>query len=57
MGPPLIGYIAEAFSLRYSYGVFACFGLLMFVMVGRLSLLKKHAQPNLSKHIFTEFAF
>lgn len=41
MGPPLIGYIAEAFSLRYSYGVFACFGLLMFVMVGRLSLFKE----------------
>lgn len=40
MGPPLIGYIAEVFSLRYSYGVFACFGLLMFVMVGRLSLFK-----------------
>ncbi len=40
MGPPLIGYIAEAFSLRYSYGVFACFGLLMFAMVGRLSLFK-----------------
>lgn len=41
MGPPLIGYIAEAFSLRYSYGVFACFGLLMFGMVGRLSLFKE----------------
>jgi len=41
MGPPLIGYIAEAFSLRYSYGVFACFGLLMFCMVGRLSLFKE----------------
>lgn len=40
MGPPLIGYIAEIFSLRYSYGVFACFGLLMFIMVGRLSLFK-----------------
>src|SRR5690606_23642702 len=32
LGPPLIGYIAEIFSLRYSYGVFAFFGLLMFVM-------------------------
>ncbi|MCS4227728.1 MFS transporter [Sphingobacterium sp. BIGb0165] len=41
MGPPLIGYIAEVFSLRYSYGVFACFGLLMFGMVGRLSLFKE----------------
>ncbi|WP_454881936.1 MFS transporter [Sphingobacterium detergens] len=41
MGPPLIGYIAEVFSLRYSYGVFACFGLLMVGMVGRLSLFKE----------------
>ncbi|RKE45594.1 MFS transporter [Sphingobacterium detergens] len=45
MGPPLIGYIAEVFSLRYSYGVFACFGLLMFGMVGRLSLFKE-TQPH-----------
>lgn len=45
MGPPLIGYIAEVLSLRYSYGVFACFGLLMFGMVGRLSLFKE-PQPN-----------
>lgn len=45
MGPPLIGYIAEVLSLRYSYGVFACFGLLMFGMVGRLSLFKE-TQPN-----------
>lgn len=45
MGPPLIGYIAEVLSLRYSYGVFACFGLLMFGMVGRLSLFRE-PQPN-----------
>lgn len=38
MGPPLIGYIAEAFSLRYSFGLFACFGLLMFVLTSRLSV-------------------
>lgn len=38
MGPPLIGYIAEAFSLRYSFGVFACFGLLMFALTSRLSV-------------------
>ena len=42
MGPPLIGYIAEALSLRYSYGIFACFGLLMFGMVGRLSIFKEN---------------
>ncbi|MCW8311062.1 MFS transporter [Sphingobacterium sp. InxBP1] len=44
MGPPLIGYIAEVFSLRYSYGIFACFGLLMFFMVGRLSLFKENQE-------------
>lgn len=36
MGPPLIGYIAEAFSLQYSFALFACFGLLMFVLTSRL---------------------
>ena len=36
MGPPLIGYIAELFSLRYSFGVFAFFGLLMLVLTTRL---------------------
>lgn len=40
MGPPLIGYIAELFDLRYSYGVFACFGLIMVVMVGRMKVFK-----------------
>lgn len=40
MGPPLIGYIAELFDLRYSYAVFACFGLIMIVMVGRMKVFK-----------------
>lgn len=40
IGPPLIGYIAEIFSLRYSFGVFALFGLLMFFMTSRLSIFK-----------------
>ncbi len=41
MGPPLIGYIAEAFDLRYSYALFACFGLIMIVMVGKMNIFKK----------------
>ena len=40
MGPPLIGYIAEMFDLRYSYGLFACFGLIMVFMVGRMKIFK-----------------
>lgn len=41
MGPPLIGYIAELTSLRYSYGVFAFFGILMFIMVTKLKIFKE----------------
>lgn len=41
MGPPLIGYIAEAFSLRHSFGLYACFGLLMFVLTSRLAIFRK----------------
>lgn len=40
MGPPLIGYIAEAFDLRFSYALFACFGLIMIFMVGRMKIFK-----------------
>lgn len=40
MGPPLIGYIAELLSLQYSFAVFACFGLLMFVMTSRMNVFK-----------------
>ena len=40
MGPPLIGYIAEAFDLRYSYALFACFGVIMLLMVGRMKIFK-----------------
>ncbi|MGO1244239.1 MAG: MFS transporter [Sphingobacterium sp.] len=36
MGPPLIGYVAELFNLRYSFGLFAFFGLLMLVLTTRL---------------------
>jgi MFS family permease len=36
MGPPLIGYIAEAFSLRYSFAVIGFFGLGITIMVSRV---------------------
>jgi MFS family permease len=35
MGPPLIGYISELSSLRYSYAIIACFGLLISFLVTR----------------------
>lgn len=38
MGPPLIGYIAELTDLRYSYALFAIFGIIMVIMVGRMKL-------------------
>ena len=41
IGPPLIGYIAELFSLRYSFGIFALFGLLMFTLTTNMSAFKE----------------
>ncbi|MGZ8537478.1 MAG: MFS transporter [Flavisolibacter sp.] len=35
MGPPLIGYISELSSLRYSYAIIACFGLFISYLVTR----------------------
>lgn len=40
MGPPLIGYIAEWFDLRYSYGLFACFGILLAIMAGQMKVFR-----------------
>ena len=42
LGPPLIGYIAEISNLRYSYGVFAAFGLMMFFMTSVLKIFKEN---------------
>jgi MFS family permease len=36
MGPPLIGYIAQAVSLRLSFTVIACFGASIYFMAPRL---------------------
>lgn len=41
IGPPLIGYIAEGFDLRYSYGLFACFGILLSIMAGKMEVFRK----------------
>ncbi|REC63799.1 MFS transporter [Chryseobacterium pennae] len=41
IGPPLIGYIAEGFDLRYSYGLFACFGILLSIMAGKMEIFRK----------------
>lgn len=41
MGPPLIGYIAELFDLRYSYALFAIFGFILSFMVTKINLFKR----------------
>lgn len=40
IGPPLIGYIAEAASLRYSFAVIAVIGCCITFMVSRLKVLE-----------------
>lgn len=44
-GPPLIGYIAQLFSLRVSFGVIACFGLLISIMVTKLNVMPETKTP------------
>jgi MFS family permease len=39
MGPPLIGYIAQISSLRYSFAVVALFGLCVTIMVSKLKVI------------------
>lgn len=41
MGPPLIGYVAEIFNLRYSFALFSMFGFLMFIMTSRLKIFRE----------------
>lgn len=38
IGPPVIGYIAEATSLKYSFAVIGVFGLLIALIVSRLKI-------------------
>ncbi|GAA4806635.1 MFS transporter [Olivibacter ginsenosidimutans] len=40
MGPPLIGYIAELASLRYSYAVIGIFGLVISLLVAKIKAIK-----------------
>lgn len=40
MGPPLIGYISALSSLRYSYAVIGCFGILITAVVAKISAIK-----------------
>ena len=39
MGPPLIGYISQMFSLRYSFAVIGLFGFAIAIMVSKLKAL------------------
>jgi MFS family permease len=41
MGPPMIGYISQAFGLRYSFAVIGIFGLGITLMVPRIRLLSQ----------------
>jgi len=40
MGPPLIGYISEAFGLRYSFAFIGIFGIGITLMVSRIKALQ-----------------
>jgi MFS family permease len=40
MGPPMIGYIAEAAGLRYSFAVIGIFGFGITLIVPRIKLLR-----------------
>lgn len=40
MGPPIIGYIAELSSLRFSFAFIGIFGILISIMVSRIKAIK-----------------
>jgi len=40
MGPPLIGYVAELASLRYSYAVIGLFGLMITTLISMTQVVK-----------------
>ncbi|MFV5700256.1 MFS transporter [Flavobacterium sp. XS2P12] len=40
MGPPIIGYIAEAFSLRFSFAFIGIFGFFIALMVSRIKAIQ-----------------
>jgi len=41
MGPPLIGYIAELASLRYSYAVIGIFGIVITMLVAKIRAINQ----------------
>lgn len=43
MGPPLIGYISEAFGLRYSFAVIGIFGIGIFLLVPYIKALQSRS--------------
>jgi len=50
IGPPLIGLIAEAFGLRYSYAIIAIFGIGITFMVSRVTALQENTNSEVSGH-------
>jgi len=46
MGPPLIGYIAELTSLKYSFGLIGFFGFLITIMVTKLKIFSIDKKSN-----------
>lgn len=40
IGPPLIGFIAELTSLKYSFAIIGVFGILISILVSRLKIFK-----------------
>lgn len=45
IGPPLIGYIAELTSLKYSFGIIGLFGIFISILTSRLAIFK-NAEAN-----------
>jgi MFS family permease len=46
MGPPLIGYISNAFGLRYSFALIGIFGLGISLLVSRIKALSEVVNTN-----------
>jgi MFS family permease len=40
MGPPVIGYVAELFGLRFSFAFIGIFGILIALMVSRIKAIE-----------------
>lgn len=46
LGPPVIGYIADMSSLRFSFAFIGIFGLLISILVSRLSAIAETDRPK-----------